>query len=114
MKFQALKLDFLAYLEKILQNSGDSAKLAELKNGEISIFMYADEFKEYLNEKTDNVSIFSKSLSEVLSMDFSSDQFISNDSTAETDALISDTDNLFIGLVNELLGQDEVNRYRQK
>ena len=74
MKFQALKLDFLAYLEKILQNSGDSAKLAELKNGEISIFMYADEFKEYLNEKTDNVSIFSKSLSEVLSMDFSSDQ----------------------------------------
>ncbi len=49
MKFQALKLDFLAYLEKILQNRGDSAKLAELRNGEISIFMYADEFKEYLN-----------------------------------------------------------------
>lgn len=108
MKFQALKHDFLAYLEKILQSSGDNAQLAKLRNGEISIFMYADEFKEYLNEKTDNASIFSKSLSEVLSMDFSSDQFISNDSTAETDALISDTDNLFIGLVNELLGQDEV------
>ena len=54
MKFQALKHDFLAYLEKILQSSGDNAQLAKLRNGEISIFMYADEFKEYLNEKTDN------------------------------------------------------------
>ncbi len=67
MNFETLKLGFTSYLEEISKYSN---KEYITNNSDISIFMYANEFKEYLSEELNcDTSICSKSINEILDME---------------------------------------------
>ena len=67
MNFEALKVGFKSYLEEISEISN---KTYSTENADISIFMYADEFKNYLSDELNcDSSIFSKSINEILDME---------------------------------------------
>jgi len=80
MNFEALKSGFISYLtEKLEGNSGQNSEEV-LKDSDISIFEYSSEFKDYLVEEVGaDVSIFSKSLNEIMNMDLVNGKLVSND-----------------------------------
>lgn len=68
MNFNILKMGFQAYLQEKLTEENKEAKVI---NSDISIFMYADEFKEYITDELNlNSSICSASISDILNMEF--------------------------------------------
>ncbi len=70
MNFEALKMGFFSYLEEKLNGDANS-KQEPIQNSAISVFMYSDEFKDYLVEEVGaDSSIFSKSINEIMQMDF--------------------------------------------
>ncbi len=69
MNFEALKTGFFSYLEEKL--GGEDKKPEQLQDSAISVFMYSSEFKDYLVEEVGaDASIFSKSINEIMKMDF--------------------------------------------
>ncbi len=61
MNFEMLKIGFISYLEEKTAQKDKNEQLYE--NSNISIFMYSDEFKDYLvDEIGADSSIFSKAL----------------------------------------------------
>ena len=61
MNFEILKIGFISYLEEKTAQRDENEQLYE--NPDISIFMYSDEFKNYLvDEIGADSSIFSKAL----------------------------------------------------
>ena len=74
INFENIVVGFKAYLES-LQESGE--KDYDLESfSDVSIFMYSDEFKDYVTDELNLGSeLESMDLSELLSMDFSNNQF---------------------------------------
>lgn len=67
MNFELLKLGFKAYLEGINRESNTSYNL---NDSDISIFMYADEFKDYLTDELNiDVSIFADNIDNIMSLE---------------------------------------------
>lgn len=54
MNFQSLKLGFLSYLEEKLKSNNNDIALADLKLSSASIFLYQNEFEEYLKNLIKN------------------------------------------------------------
>lgn len=110
INFENIVVGFKAYLES-LQESGE--KDYDLESfSDVSIFMYSDEFKDYVTDELNLGSeLESMDLSELLSMDFSNNQFtIPNEE--ETDIPPEEQDggqqNFFAGLLNSLLNNEAV------
>ncbi len=83
MNFETIKTGFLQYLESLNSTDlkpgkEDSEEISrQLPPGEISIFLYSDEFKEYLvDEVGADESIFSKSINEIMNMEFVNGQLV--------------------------------------
>lgn len=67
MNFNILKMGFQAYLQEKL---ADENKELAVANSDISIFMYADEFKEYITDELNlDSSICNASISDILDME---------------------------------------------
>ena len=74
INFENIIIGFRAYLES-LEESGE--KDYDLDSfSDVSIFMYSDEFKDYVTDQLDlDSQLGSMDLSELFSMDFSNNQF---------------------------------------
>ncbi len=72
MSLETVKSGFISYLtEKFGEDAGNNIAKLETLNSSASIFMYSEEFKEYLVEEYNaDASIFSKSMNEIMQMDF--------------------------------------------
>ncbi len=72
MSLESVKSGFISYLtEKLGEDAGNNIAELERLNSTASIFMYSEEFKEYLVEEYNaDASIFSKSMNEIMQMDF--------------------------------------------
>ena len=110
INFENIVVGFKAYLES-LQESGE--KDYDLESfSDVSIFMYSDEFKDYVTDELNLGSeLESMDLNELLNMDFSNNQFtIPNEE--ETDIPPEEQDggqqNFFAGLLNSLLNNEAV------
>ena len=67
MNFNILKMGFQAYLQEKLANEN---KELTVNNSDISIFMYAEEFKEYITDELNlDTSICNASISDILDME---------------------------------------------
>ncbi len=67
MNFELLKIKFKTYLEGINQESGSDYKLDD---SEISIFMYADEFKDYITDELNlDYTLYSEDINELLRLE---------------------------------------------
>ncbi len=110
INFENIVVGFRAYLES-LQESGE--KDYDLDSfSDVSIFMYSDEFKDYVTDQLDlDSQLESIDLSELFSMDFSNNQFTIPDEE-QTDNPAEDQDagqqNFFTGLLNSLFKNDLV------
>ena len=108
INFENIIVGFRAYLES-LQESGE--KDYDLDSfSDVSIFMYSDEFKDYVTDQLDlDSQLGSMDLSELFSMDFSNNQFTIPDEE-QTDNPSEDQDagqqNFFTGLLNSLFKND--------
>ena len=102
MNFQSLKLGFLSYLEDKLKSDNKDVALEDLKLSSASIFLYQNEFEEYLkNEVGTDISLFSQDMSEITTLNFEDGQFVyPNNLDEENDILL--------GLVNDMLSQTDV------
>lgn len=81
MNFESLKTGFFSYLEKITEKADEAKSNFKETNAslntDISIFTHSEEFKNYVVEEVGaDSSIFSKSISEIMSMDFENGQFV--------------------------------------
>lgn len=118
MNLGALKLEFRQYLE---DNNLLDKKDIKGNADDISIFLYANEFNDFIESeyKTDD-SFKSKSITEILSMKINADREIvdtegteSDKETQETDNNINSkensetTNNIFNDIFNELIKNDE-------
>ena len=110
INFENIIVGFRAYLES-LQESGE--KDYDLDSfSDVSIFMYSDEFKDYVTDQLDlDSELGSMDLSELFSMDFSNNQFTIPDEE-QTDNPAEDQEagqqNFFTGLLNSLFKNDLV------
>lgn len=98
MNFETIKTGFLSYLEEKL-NKTEGVKSGEtndyslnkvISDSEISIFLYSNDFKNYLvDEVGADSSIFSKSVNEIMEMDFVNGKLVdpseNNSDSFETD-----------------------------
>ena len=110
MNFEGLKTDFINYLKDLNTNKG---KHYVVDKGDVSIFMYANEFKDYLEQSNldcSDVSIFTKSVNEILSMDIQNGKLVDAGSNKdksqdfESDTKIQDENfmkNFLVDLVND-------------
>ena len=110
INFENIVVGFKAYLES-LQESGE--KDYDLESfSDVSIFMYSDEFKDYVTDELNLGSeLESMDLNELLNMDFSNNQFtIPNEE--ETDIPQEEQDggqqNFFAGMLNSLFNNEAI------
>ncbi len=89
MSLDAVKSGFLSYLyEKLGEDIGDLGNNGVISDA--SIFMYSQEFKEYLRaEYNADASIFSKSISEIMNMEFENGKIVDD---SEENAPLSEED----------------------
>ena len=68
MNFNVLKLGFQSFLQEKLAKEN---KEANFSLSDVSIFMYADEFKEYITDELNlSSSTYSMDISDILEMEF--------------------------------------------
>lgn len=112
MNFEALKSGFLSYLEGRLaeqNNEQGQEQQGAIKDSDISIFMYSNEFKDYLVEQIGaDVSIFSKSLSEIMSMDFVDGKFVQQENTNSDTFESENGSSIMTDLLNSALGDKNI------
>ena len=90
MNFETLKIGFKLYLEG-LEDISNKEYITD--NSEISIFMYSNEFKNYLSDELNcDASIFSKSINDILSMDVVNGKLVEN-KDENTDSFETSEDN---------------------
>ena len=106
MNLEILKLGFKKFLEdqKIIDADDKDSQL-----NDISIFTYADEFKEYIESEYKTDSLFSqKNINDILSMEISSDgKLVDKDDNENTDEDLSTGNNILVDLYNELIEIDD-------
>ena len=131
MNFESIKQDFIFWLEK---NGKTAEKEITSTNSDMSIFLYNTEFKKYLVQEVGaDISIFSKSINEIMSMDIvngklvdkneeTGDSFVKNDDEEYSgDSLIADSLNaifenedfaMYLDTdTNGELGEEEINNF---
>ncbi len=90
MNFETLKIGFQSYLEELTK---DTDKPVTAQSGSVSIFMYSSEFKDYLvDEIGADVSIFTKSINEILQMDFENGKLVEKEDETNSDSFEKETD----------------------
>ena len=108
MNFEMLKIGFISYLEEKTAQRDENEQLYE--NPDISIFMYSDEFKNYLvDEIGADSSIFSKSITDIMQMDFENGKLVERKTETNADSFEkeeSENDDFMVNVLNEAL-QDE-------
>ena len=82
MNIETLKLGFLNYLQGLNESS---EKEYAVNNSDVSIFMYASEFKSYIQEEL-NVSgnILSMSINDILDMDIENGKLVEKENEKDT------------------------------
>lgn len=86
MNLDALKSGFISYLQEKLAETNPE-KEEQVKDSDISIFMYSSEFKDYLVEEIGvDSSIASKSLGEIMSMDLVNGKLVDSDEDSNSDS----------------------------
>ena len=110
MNLDALKLGFISYLEEKLEETGIQTQEKEkIQDSDISIFMYSNEFKDYLVEEIGaDVSIFSKSLNEIMSMEFVNGQFVEQENTNSDTFESENSSSIMTDLLNSALSNQNV------
>ncbi|MCD7780711.1 MAG: hypothetical protein LUH05_08595 [Candidatus Gastranaerophilales bacterium] len=104
MNFESIKAGFLSYLQE-KQGVTDENSSISYDNSAISIFMYSSEFKDYLSEEYNaDVSIFSKSINEIMSMDIVNGQLVD----AESSGVGNEYVEIMIEAINEVLSDESV------
>ncbi len=93
MNFETLKLGFKNYLEELKETSN---KDYNVESSEASIFMYANEFKNYITDELNcDTSIFSKSINDILKMDIVNGKLVDPNEENSGDSFnISDNENV--------------------
>lgn len=91
MNFNILKLGFQAYIqEKLEKNGSESANIA---NSDISIFMYADEFKEYVSQELSfSTDISNMSINDILDMEIVNGKLMTDEEAAEAEKALEGFD----------------------
>ena len=83
MNFELLKMGFKAYLEEINKESGTDYKLDD---SEISVFMYANEFKDYITDELNlDYSIYSEDINEILRLELINGKLTAPDAEKENE-----------------------------
>lgn len=116
MNFEALKIGFISYLERKLaepevngEEENASQELESIKNPDISIFMYSEEFKNYIIEQTGaDSSLFSKNISEIMSMDFENGRFVTTENTKTDNFEDENGSSLMTDLLNNALIDENI------
>ena len=102
MNLVSLKLDFFNYLQA--QGKGDNLNQEDLLSSDISIFMYASEFEEFIEQKGSEYDLpdnFSGNVSDILAMNF-------DEETGEFKPEEDDENSLMGGLLNDLFKNENV------
>ena len=74
MNFEALKMGFISYL---MEKKGDTPDGESFNDTNVSIFMYSEEFKDYVIDKLNlDSSAYNESLSDILSMEVVNGQLV--------------------------------------
>lgn len=77
MNFEALKMGFISYL---MEKNGDKVNDKSFDQTNVSIFMYSEEFKDYVIDKLNlDSSAYNESLSDILSMEIVNGQLVNPD-----------------------------------
>ena len=120
MNFEAIKSGFLSYLEEKIGEKDQNITQNAIQNSEISIFLYSNEFKDYLVEEIGaDVSIFSKSINDIMSMEIVDGKLVETDEeqgpsdTFEKEQTDEDNDdinnsNYFKDALNDILSNEMV------
>ena len=105
--FEALKLGFMNYLQEKIDSEKNESEVEAFQNSEVSIFMFSDEFKDYLiDEVGADISIFSKSVNEIMSMDFENGQFVEYQDENTTNN--NNGSDFMIKMLNEAFGNKQI------
>ena len=91
MNIESLKLGFINYLQELNESS---EKEYAVNNSDVSIFMYASEFKSYIQEEI-NVSsdIFSMSINDILEMEIENGKLVSPEENEKVIPSTEETEN---------------------
>ena len=113
INFEALKMGFISYLESLEKDSDSQSKDVETDVSDVSIFMHADEFKEYVSEELNiDISDMPLELSELMNMEIVNGELVSKESQDDdlenSNSDDKDSDNLMTSLLNELFNDSEV------
>ena len=74
MNFEALKMGFISYL---MEKKGDAVDGESFNDANVSIFMYSEEFKDYVIDKLNlDSSAYNESLSDIMSMEIVNGQLV--------------------------------------
>ena len=105
MNLESLKSGFLSYLTEKLEEQGKQVPEQALRTSSASIFMYGNEFKEYLVQECNaDASIFSKSMNEIMDMDFENGELVdkSDDAAFSSSALSNEQITEFLDSVGDM------------
>lgn len=110
MNFEALKAGFFTYLQEKLA-SEKNAEQTDLKNiSDASIFMYQDEFKEYLqHELGANSSLFNANIYEIMSNGIDSSQLEISDEKNKNSEIMTDLISQMLSSTNDNGSNRQIN-----
>ncbi len=129
MNFESIKNGFISYLQEKLGAENPEYSYENIPDSNISIFMYSNEFKQYLTEEVGaDVSIFSKSINDIMNMevvngklvDTNTDSFERNNNSSDSDMMADFLNEMFSDekVINTLdvdmngsLNKDEMNTF---
>ncbi len=90
MNFNTIKMGFEAYLKEKL---ADENKELAIANSDISIFMYSNEFKEYVSQELNtDANLTNMSVSDILEMEIVNGKLMTDEEAAEAERVLSGTD----------------------
>ncbi len=103
MNLESLKAGFMSYLAEKLEEEGKEITSQDLNLSDVSIFMYGNEFKEYLvRECNADASIFSKSMNEIMNMDFVNGELVESFDDESSPQISNEDITAFLNSVNDL------------
>ena len=102
MNLESLKAGFMSYLAEKLEEEGKPVSPENLKASAASIFMNGDEFKEYLvQEYNADASIFSKSINEIMNMDFVNGELVESFDDGSSPKISNEDIAAFLEIMND-------------
>ncbi len=91
MNFSTLKLGFQTYIQEKLEKTGSES--AAIANSDISIFMYADEFKEYISQEVStNANLNNMSISDILEMEIVNGKLMTDEEAEEAEKSLEENE----------------------